>query len=73
MERRRVDTGAIAWRHGVRIDERRAVGLYYGHKTAFTLFSSLLQETVATASPARSTSPGVERERAARGSRSRRS
>ncbi|MFZ6179266.1 hypothetical protein [Nannocystis pusilla] len=47
VEIRRADTGAIAWRHGFRIDERRAVGLYYGHKAAYTLFSSLLQETVA--------------------------
>ncbi|MDC0720330.1 hypothetical protein [Nannocystis bainbridge] len=47
VEIRRADTGAVAWRHGFRIDERRAVGLYYGQKAAYTMFSALLQETVA--------------------------
>ncbi|PCC73851.1 hypothetical protein SAMN02745121_06230 [Nannocystis exedens] len=47
VEIRRADRGAIAWRHGFRIDERRAVGLYYGHEAAYSLFSSLLQEAVA--------------------------
>jgi len=47
IEIRHADTGAVAWRHGFEIDERRNVGLYYGYKAAYEMFSALLRETVA--------------------------
>ena len=43
VEIRRADSGAIVWRHGFEIDERRNVGLYYGYKAAYEMFSALLR------------------------------
>ncbi|MDC0668221.1 hypothetical protein [Nannocystis radixulma] len=47
VEIRQAGTGAVLWRHGFEIDERRAVGFYYGGKAAYEMFSALLRETVA--------------------------
>lgn len=47
VEVRHADSGAIAWRHGFEIDERRSVGAYYNHRAASEMFSALVRETVA--------------------------
>ncbi|MBZ5710640.1 hypothetical protein [Nannocystis pusilla] len=47
VEIRQAGTGAVLWRHGFEIDERRSAGFYYGHRAAYEMFSALLHETVA--------------------------
>lgn len=49
VEVRRADTGAAVWRHTFQIDERRAVGLYYGRDAGYRLFTALVSDTVRAA------------------------
>jgi hypothetical protein len=46
VEVRHASTGARAWDHTFRVDERRAVGLYYNRHVAQDLFTGLLRATV---------------------------
>lgn len=42
--------GTRAWQHTFQSDERRAVGLYYNHKSEHRLFTALLRDAVEKAS-----------------------
>jgi hypothetical protein len=48
VEVRHAGTGARAWDHTFKVDERRSIGLYYNRHVAHDLFTALLRDTVAT-------------------------